>query len=236
VNPDNALEVERLTVRFGKTTVLDGVSFEVRRATSLAIIGPNGAGKTVLFKALIGAVPHEGAIRWAEGTRLGYVPQKLDIERDLPVTGTDFLRAKAAVSSARPGEIAQATQAVGFGAELCAKPIGALSGGQFQRLLVAAALLGRPTTLLLDEPTAGVDEPGQQTLYERLDRLRDEQGMTTLLISHDLSIVYGHATNVLCLTRPTACFGPPKSVLTPVLLEGLYGTPVGYHVHDDHRA
>ena len=228
----DSLEVEHLSVRFGKTVVLDDLSFAVPRATSLAIIGPNGSGKTVLFKALIGALPYQGHVRWADRTRLGYVPQKLDIERDLPITGDDFLRAKAAVSKASPGDVSHARTIVGFPADLSRRPIGALSGGQFQRLLVAVALLGRPTVLLLDEPTAGVDDPGQQTLNETIDRLRDDEGMTTLLISHDISVVYAHATNVLCLGRGHRCFGAPKTVLTPTRLQELYGAPVGFHVHD----
>ncbi|MGH7296597.1 MAG: ATP-binding cassette domain-containing protein, partial [Polyangiaceae bacterium] len=135
----NALEVEGLTVRFGRTAVLEHLSFEVPRASSLAIIGPNGSGKTVLFKALVGALPHEGTIRWAEGTRLGYVPQKLDIERDLPITGADLLRAKAMVTRGPRDEMASALSIVGLPVELSAQPLGALSGGQFQRLLVAVA-------------------------------------------------------------------------------------------------
>src|SRR5260370_39971138 len=94
----NALEVEHLTVRFGTTEVIRGLSFGVPRGTSLAIIGPNGAGKTVLFKALIGSMPYEGTLRWAEDTKLGHVPQKLDIERDLPRSGRDCPRADAASS------------------------------------------------------------------------------------------------------------------------------------------
>jgi len=113
-----------------------------------------------------------------------------------------------------------------------AKPIGTLSGGQFQRLLVAAALVGTPTVLLLDEPTAGVDEPGQETMNETIERLRSEHGLTVLLISHDLSVVYRYATNVLCLSRKTVCFGAPRAILTPAMLEQLYGAPVGYHAHD----
>ncbi len=228
----NALEVEDLSVRFGATLVLDRLSFEVPRATSLAIIGPNGSGKTVLFKALIGALPSEGRIRWAPETRLGYVPQKLDIERDLPLTGDDLLRAKARVARASDEEAVRALAVVGLSARLSAMPIGALSGGQFQRLLVAAALVGSPTVLLLDEPTAGVDEQGQQTLNELIDRLRQERGMTTLLISHDLSVVYRYAGRVLCLARKRGCFGVPTAVLTPERLQEIYGAPVGFHVHD----
>jgi zinc transport system ATP-binding protein len=211
----NALEVERLSVRFGTATVLDALSFDVPCGTSIAIIGPNGSGKTVLFKALIGALPHEGEIRWGDGVRLGYAPQKLDIERDLPITGSDLLHAKARVARASDDETAQALALVGLARDMSALPIGALSGGQFQRLLVAVALVGRPTILLLDEPTAGVDEAGQDTLNELIDRLREAQGMTTLLISHDLSVVYRHASNVLCLSHGHVCFGPPRTVLTP---------------------
>jgi zinc transport system ATP-binding protein len=229
----NALEVERLFVRFGKTSVLEGLSFDVPRATSLAIIGPNGAGKTVLFKALVGALPHEGHIRWAKGTRLGYVPQKLDIERDLPLTGNDLLHAKAMVAGASLDEIGHAMASVGLSEASSAKQIGALSGGQFQRLLVAVALVGKPTVLLLDEPTAGVDERGQETLNELVDRLREQRGMTALVISHDLSVVYQHANNVLCLSRGHACIGCPKTVLTPESLQKLYGSPIAFHVHAD---
>jgi zinc transport system ATP-binding protein len=232
----NVLEVENVSVRFGRTTILDHLSFDVSRGSSLAIIGPNGAGKTVLFQALIGAIPYEGSVRWAKGTRIGYVPQKLDIERDLPVTGRDFLRAKVAVSGASTGDASRALGLVSLDARVAAMPIGTLSGGQFQRLLVAVALVGSPTVLLLDEPTAGVDEPGQETMNETVERLRREEALTVFLISHDLSVVYRYASNVLCLSRGTACFGVPKTVLTPAMLEQLYGTPVGYHVHDGHRA
>jgi zinc transport system ATP-binding protein len=232
-DPSSALEVEGLFVRFDETTVLDHLSFSVPRATSLAILGPNGAGKTVLFKALTGALPFEGQIRWAKDMRLGYVPQKLDIERDLPVTAADFLRAKVAVTGVPRADVARATAAVGFPDALLRKPIGALSGGQFQRLLVAVALVGEPSVLLLDEPTAGVDQPGQENMNATIERLCRERGMTVLFISHDLSVVYRYASNVLCLAHGgSPCLGAPASVLTPAMLEQVYGAPVGYHVHD----
>ena len=230
--PRNALEVRDLAVRLGGTDVIRGVTFALPRASCLAVIGPNGAGKTVLLRALIGALPHTGNIAWASDSVLGYVPQKLDIERDLPLNGRDFLRAKAALAGSSGTMQAEALRSVGLAEKALSTPIGNMSGGQFQRLLIAFALLGRPNVLLLDEPAAGIDVPGQAQLNEVLHRLQDSQAMTVLLVSHDLSVVYRYADYVLCLGRHGACFGPPRSALTPETLYQVYGQPLGFHVHD----
>jgi zinc transport system ATP-binding protein len=231
------LRVANLSVQFGVTAIIRNLSFDVARGSSVAIVGPNGAGKTVLLKALIGALPSTGTYQWAPGARIGYVPQKLDIARDVPITGLDFLRARVALSRASetsvPPEtaITEALTSVGLTTAAGSQPIGALSGGQFQRLIVAFALVGAPNVLLLDEPTAGVDEPGQERLNELIHRLQEEQRLTVILVSHDLTIVYRYATAVLCLSRDRVCFGPPREILTPELLQELYGTPVAFHVH-----
>lgn len=225
----NALEVENLWVTFGETEVLRDLTFRVAEGDSLAIVGPNGSGKTVLFQALVGSIPFRGRIQWSPDSRIGYVPQKLDLERDLPMSAEDLLSAKKKVTGAGD-DLAEAFAQVGL-AETAAKPIGALSGGQFQRLLVALALIGRPNVLLLDEPTSGVDESGQEKLNELVARVQRERGLTVLLISHDLSVVYRYATHVLCLSRQRAWFGPPRQILTPDLLHELYGTPMEFHVH-----
>jgi zinc transport system ATP-binding protein len=232
--PLHALEVDHLAIRFGTTEIFRDLSFKVPLGSSLVLIGPNGGGKTVLFRALIGSLAYEGSIRWAPGTKLGYVPQKLDIERALPVTGNDLLHAKAAITKTPTMTLLAALDRVGLESNALNVPIGALSGGQFQEVLLAFALIGDPNVLLLDEPTAGVDAPSRDRLYRLIQKLQDESGLTAILISHDLSVVARSATNVLCLSRANSCFGPPKTILDPELLSRMYGMPVGFHVHDIH--
>jgi len=230
---ENVLEVSHLSVHIGVTRVLTDLSFSVARGSSLAIIGPNGAGKTVLLRALIGSLQFSGSVRWAEGVRIGYVPQKLDLERDIPITGLDFINARTAVAHKGAAGISSVLTSVGISLEIAKQPIGTLSGGQFQRILMAFALVGGPNILLLDEPTAGIDEPGQERLNQLIRRLQQNQNLTVLFISHELSIVYQYADRVLCLSRAHTCFGPPRTVLTSDVLRQIYGGEVSYHVHDN---
>lgn len=231
----NRLEVQSLGVSFGETPVLRDLSFSVGDGSTVAVIGPNGSGKTVLFKALIGTLPHSGKVVWADGTRLGYVPQRLDIERDLPLSGWDFLHAKATLVHATKAEVRRASQLVNLGRVVSSRPIGSLSGGQFQRLLLAFALLGHPNVLLFDEPTTGIDEPGEELLYATVERLQREEHLTVIFISHELSLVYRMASEVLCLgRRGLTCFGPPRHILTPETLERTYGAPVDHYLHEGH--
>lgn len=233
----DTLTVENLRVRFGDKAVLDGLTFTLAEGGTLAVIGPNGSGKTVLIKALIGALPSDGTIRWAPRTKIGYVPQKLDIERDLPLTGLDFLRAKADVTRSPADDVGRVLELVRLRSDIAAQPIGTLSGGQFQRLLLAFALIGKPNVLLFDEPTAGVDQPGQEDLYEMIHRVQAAEHMTLVLISHELSLIYHYADQVLCLSHlGQPCIGRPVEILTPQRLEELYGTPLKFHVHDEHGA
>ncbi len=142
----NALEVENLSVAFGATKVIRDLSFAVPRGSALAVIGPNGAGKTVLFRALIGSSPHTGLVRWAPATRIGYVPQKLDIERDLPVTGHDLLAAKAAVVRADARDNARALELVRLAPEQAGRRIGTLSGGRFAGTADCASAAPTPSS------------------------------------------------------------------------------------------
>jgi len=229
------LSVANLRVAFGRQTVIDDLSFEVRPGETLAVIGPNGAGKTVLLKALLHLIPYQGEIRWSPDARLGYVPQKVAADRQLPLRLGDLLAAKAAVQKLAETDIASVTSEVGLSPQIFNTSIGHLSGGQFQKALIAFALLGRPNVLLFDEPTASLDELAEEHTYELLHSLQQKKNMTAIFVSHDLSVVYRYATMVLCLSRGTRCMGPPKELLTPAMLEQLYGGPSKFYRHMDHQ-
>jgi zinc transport system ATP-binding protein len=225
------LSVAHLNVSFGKREVIHDLSFDVQEGDCVAIIGPNGAGKTVLLQALLNLIPYRGEIRWSPGTRLGYVPQKIEADRQLPLSAKDLLAAKARLMHLKASEVEEVSAELGLTDELLSTAIGLLSGGQFQKVLIAFALLGRPNVLLIDEPTASLDELTEEHVYDLLQTLQKKKGMTVLLVSHDLSIVYRNANMVLCLSKGRTCMGPPKEVLTPAMLQELYASPAQYYQH-----
>jgi zinc transport system ATP-binding protein len=237
-NEASVLSVQKLSVSFDHRSVIHDLSLEVARGENLAIIGPNGAGKTVLLRALLNLLPYEGVIHWAAGARLGYVPQSIAADRQLPLRVRDFLGAKARLLRLPADAVPGAAAIVDLAPELLDTRIGVLSGGQFQKVLITFALLGDPTVLLVDEPTASLDELAQEHIYELLEQLRLQRKLTVLLVSHDLSVVYQFATKVLCLSTGRRCVGTPRDILTPETLAEVYsGAPKFYqHVHDHHSA
>ena len=138
-------QVADLQGGFGDTRVLQNVTFTLQPGASLAIIGPNGAGKSVPPRALLGSIPSHGRIRWSASARIGYVPQKLDIERNLPMTGFDLLRARIALAPQSRVRVDDTLNRVGLSPDSAEQLLGTFSGGQFQRLLIAFTLLGEPT-------------------------------------------------------------------------------------------
>jgi len=224
------LEVKNLSVRYGEQSILENISFDLEKGDTLAIIGPNGSGKTTLLRAILGATRYTGEIKISAGTEIGYVPQKIDLERDLPITVKEFLALRSRAES--EGLL----QAVDLAPDFLKKRIGELSAGELQRVLIAWAISGHPDLLLFDEPTASVDVAGQKTVYELLHKLQDERNLALILISHDLTVVYRYAQKVLCLNRQQICFGVPSEVLTPKELEKLYGggRKFYHHLHETH--
>lgn len=235
---EKILKVSNLKVSFDGFTILDDINFEVAKGEALAIIGPNGAGKSILFKALLGFLPYEGKIEWAPGVKISYVPQKLEIERSLPLTVREFLGFK----TENERELTRVLEAVGIKANsenehhlehhLLHRRLGLISGGEFQRIMIAWALIDKPNILLFDEPTSGIDVGGEQTIYNLLVKLQKETGLTILIVSHDLNIVYKYANNVLCLNKERVCFGKPDLVLKPEDLRSLYGGEAEFFKHE----
>jgi zinc transport system ATP-binding protein len=225
------LSVKHLTVKLDGRDIITDLSFELHERDMLAIIGPNGSGKTVLLRSLLHLLPYEGKIEWMDGARIGYVPQRVAADRQLPLSARDLLNAKANVLKLSSADTERVASLTSLTPELLDANMGILSGGQFQKVLIAAALLGQPNVILFDEPTASLDELTEERVYELLHRLKEERGITIVLVSHDLSIVYRNATTVLCMGKNGAYFGSPKEVLTPEALEALYSALPKYYQH-----
>jgi zinc transport system ATP-binding protein len=224
---DLILEVKNLSVMLDNQSIIENLSFEVKRGDALTILGPNGAGKSVLLKTLLGLIPYRGEIEWAKAIRIGYVPQRLPFIKDIPLSIKDFFNLKRSPEK----ETEAILNSVGFQEDFLRKKIGDLSSGQFQRVLIAWGLVGNPQVLLFDEPTTGVDISAEETIYNLLAKLKGERDLTILLVTHDLSVVYKFSTNVICLNRQPICYGPPQEVLTPESLQRLYGGEVRYYQH-----
>jgi len=226
------LAVKNLSVRIEGKVILENLSFELGPSDTLSILGPNGAGKTVLLKALLGLIPYSGEIVWETSVRIGYVPQQIDVDRHLPLPYSDLFESKCHIARVATEQIAEVSRIVGLTTETLATPVGHLSGGYFQRGLIGFALIGKPNVLLLDEPTASIDEPGEVHIYELIRRLQNEYKLAVITVSHDLSFVYRYASSVLCLNKRNVCMGPPREALTPDVLDNLYGPSFGYYVHN----
>jgi zinc transport system ATP-binding protein len=224
---ESLLTVKSLGVTLRNRTIIENLSFSVARGEVLTIVGPNGAGKTVLLRALLGLLHHTGTVEWGRHVKVGYVPQRLPFIRELPMTVRDFFDLKGHSADTMHGII----RAMDFTESMLRSPVGALSSGQFQKVLIAWSLLGSPNVLLFDEPTTGIDATGEETVYGLLEKLQRERSLTLLLVTHDLSIVYRLSTTVLCLNRHLVCFGPPSQVLTPESLRDLYGADIKYYRH-----
>lgn len=202
----SVLQVSGLKVKFGDHVIFDNINFSLKRDGTLAVVGSNGAGKTVLFRCLLGLIPYEGKIMWADDVKIGYVPQKLSVPTDIPLTVAEFLRLKES-DDKKIGEI---LIKVGFkqkaihmhhDVRVLTTRLGSLSGGELQRILMAYALLKDPNVLLLDEPTAGVDIKGEKTFYSLFEELKKDSDLTIIFISHDTEVVEKYADDVLKLSH-----------------------------------
>ena len=235
---DSAVVFEGVTVQLSRVLILDDVSAVVRQGGCTAIVGPNGAGKSTLLMALLGGIRYAGTIRVASRpdgapARIGYVPQRLDFDRGMPLTVRDFLvmglqrrplwLGTKRVHRARARELLAEVNAE----SLERRMLGVLSGGELQRVLVALALAQEPDLLVLDEPASGVDVHGGQMLCELLERLRRERGFTQLMVSHDLATVTHHATHAIMLNKKVVAEGTPRDVFSLENLGKVFGLHMG---------
>jgi zinc transport system ATP-binding protein len=236
------LKLEGLTLQLQGDTILDDVSFHLHCGEIAALIGPNGAGKSSLFRSILGQMPHRGTITFSpaggpairlsdtmqpagqpeKGSRplIGYVPQSPSFDRGDPVSVLDFF---TAATSRFPvwlpipkqyRERAERCLERVHGEDLLDRPMGALSGGQLQRVLLALALEPVPHILILDEPLSGVDIEGEHQLLEMLDELRTQYDLSIFLSTHDFATLGQFADKVILLNKKVLRAGPPDEVLS----------------------
>jgi len=231
MSENSILKVENLNVELGGERIIDDLSFRVEKGEFYIILGPNGSGKTTLFKALLGLIPYKGKIIWSwKDVKIGYLPERLSRSefKKLPISVRDFYKFKQNSDE----KIFKMLKSVGLEPQkILKRNPGSLSSGQFQRMLIGWVLLSDPQILFFDEPTTGIDIGGEETSYSLLRKFWQEKGLTILLITHDLNVVYGYSTNVLCLHKKGLCSGPPHEVLTPEVLEKLYGSKIKFYKH-----
>lgn len=230
------VEIDNLLVRLGGHTALQDVDFAIAPSEIVTIVGPNGSGKSTLLRVIIGALaPTSGKVRRRKGLRIGYVPQRLHVDPTLPITVKRFLRLPHKAGRA---DVNEALKQAGV-PELVDRQLARLSSGQFQRVLLARALMEEPELLILDEATQGLDQAGSADFYRQIEDVRHRLGCAVLMVSHDLHVVMGASDRVICLNTHVCCEGEPEHVASApeyraLFGEGTKGALALYRHHHDH--
>jgi zinc transport system ATP-binding protein len=234
------LKASKISLNDGDKILLNTIDLSIKPREIVTLIGPNGAGKTTLLNVLLGLrAPSSGTVTKSRNCRIGYMPQKIQLNPLLPLTVAHFLALVNPSSVTTTITIGSALSRTGV-EHLLETDMSNLSGGEIQRVLLARALLREPNLLVLDEPVQGVDLKGQDQLYKLISEIRDELGCGVLMVSHDLHLVMASTDNVICLNQHICCHGHPESVSNhPAYLE-LFGNSIHHvatytHKHDhDH--
>ena len=235
-----SIQMKNISVISGEDTLLDDVNLTFHCGELTALIGKNGAGKTTLLKTLLGERHYKGSISFTDhhGTvlpvpKIGYVPQHLDFDKSMPVTVSDFIAAARGGNAVWFGKNKKMKESIqkmlddmecGY---LADRRLGALSGGELQRVLLALATDPVPDLLVLDEPVSGVDMAGLDLFYKRIMELRDEQHMAVLLVSHDLGLIRKYADKVVLLDKTVVAEGDADDVFRTEAFKEAFGFQLG---------
>lgn len=219
----------------GARHILDRINMTVRRGEIVTLVGPNGAGKSTLARVALGLEkPDSGAVVQAPGIKIGYQPQKLSLDNTLPLSVRRFLTLTEQHEATR---LEQALAEVSV-PHLMNASVHTLSGGEWQRVMLARAVLRKPDLLVLDEPTQNVDTAGAAEIYQIIARLRDTTGCGVLMVSHDLNVVMAATDRVYCLNGHVCCEGHPDHVSRHAEFQKLFGPAASalaiYEHHHDH--
>jgi zinc transport system ATP-binding protein len=230
ISPTPLIDVRNVTLQFDGRTILSDVSFSIQAKEIVTLVGPNGAGKSSLLRAILSLLPiYSGIIEKKPGMRIGYMPQQISLEPSIPMSVERFLHLAPQTAHSNLADIIELLQL----SPLLPYSLHRLSGGERQRVLLARALANQPDLLVLDEPAQGADVQGQASLYEKIRKIRDQQGCSILMVSHDLHMVMGGTDRVICLNGHICCSGSPSAVSQDPEFLSLFGleTPHGLAVY-----
>lgn len=237
MNSPALIELQHVSLRISGKTLLDHIDLSVHGGEIITVVGPNGGGKTSLLKIALGLMaPTQGRVARSKGLHVGYMPQRLQVDNSLPITVERFLT--LACGSQAP--VKEALDRVNA-PDVIHSPLQSISGGEWQRVLLARALLKKPELLVLDEPAQGVDLHGQQEMYRLLRQIRDESGCAILMVSHDLHFVMASTDRVVCLNQHVCCSGSADTVANHPEYLALFAETeaadigVYTHHHDHHH-
>ena len=213
------LKVEKVGVSINDKSLVKGVSFEVKQNEIVTLIGPNGSGKSTTAKIALGIYKKiDGKVK-KYTDKIGYVPQKISIDWTLPIRVLDFM---SLTENLTQDQINTALNLTGV-EHLKDKNLSNLSGGEFQRVLIARAISKQPELLVLDEPVQGVDFKGEIALYELIKKISEKMQCGILLISHDLHVVMSGTDFVICLNGHVCCSGTPQKIIKDNKYKELFG-------------
>lgn len=225
------LQLQEVNLQFSGHSILKNITLEILPNEMVSLIGLNGSGKTTLLKLMMGIYKPTSGRVINRAKRIGYVPQKFEFDRTIPFSVKELLKTYNHASESAIRKKLQEVDAE----MLINKPIGSLSGGEMQRVLIANALLSKPDLLLLDEPTSGLDVAGEKDFYCLIDEIYKKYKIAIVMVSHDVYMVFNHAQKIFCVDHHLVCHGHPEEIKKSKEFARLFGPhliPFKHHMKD----